>query len=181
MSSIDERICLYHQLFGQAQSIVDSVERVYHKTCEKCGGLIRHWKATEQIWVCGACPGSVPWGFDDHDILKGEVDRSHRPGQHENKIAGLSHFGYHLNRMLRDDFWCYPTQILVGHALTSCTYAEIAQHANLFAWPTRRGGEWSEPMARDYASRARKELRERLSDTPRKSSPKQEPASMRDW
>ena len=179
MSSVDERICLYYQLFGKAQSIVDSTERMYDKACGTCRGNIRHWKSEEKIWVCGACPGGVEWGFKDIDILKGEMVGSRRPGQHEDKIAGLSHFGYHLNRMLRDDAWKWSAQLLIGHALTSCSYEEIAEHANTYGWPTKRGGAWSEDRARRDASLARKELRKRLSDTPKQKLAPQSDASPR--
>ncbi len=164
MSSIDERICLYYQLFGQGQNIVDSTERLYDKHCGTCKGTIRHWRTTEKVWVCGACPGGVLWGFQDIDILKGETDRPRRPGQHENKIAGLAHFGYHLNRMLRDERWRYPSQLLIGHALTSCTYDEIAEHANQYRWPSPNGDPWSESMCKWWADRARGQLRRRISE-----------------
>ncbi len=87
-----------------------------------------------------------------------------RAGEYEDRLVGLVDLGYHLNQMLRDDYWRWPTQVLVGHVVTSCGYAEIAIHANAYEWPTRRGGEWSETMARYAAHGARRELRNRLSN-----------------
>ena len=170
---IDERICQYYQLHGMAQNMVDSTGRVYDKACSKCGFVICHWKATEMKWVCGHC--GADWEYSDVEVLKGEVCRASRngkpipaprAGEYENNLAGLADLGYHLNAMLRDEYWKWPTQILVAHAITSCSYEEIAEHANEYGWLTRRGGDWTEPGARLAAVRARRELVSRLNSPP---------------
>lgn len=166
--TIDERIQAYYQLHGMGQDLVDSTGRVYAPACEECGWQKRHWKEAGELWVCGHCGG--PWPYEDVEVLKGEVCRASvcgrpvpapRPGEFERRLASLAHLGYHLNAMLRDEYWRWATQVLVGHALTSLTYADVADHANRFEWPTR-GAAWTEAGARQRASRARAELRRRL-------------------
>ncbi len=168
--SLDDRIAAYFQLHGQGQDLVDSTGRVYDAACSRCCSVTRHWKPSEEVWVCGHC--GERWGYEDVEILKGEVCRrskqgkpipAPRPGEYENRLVGLVELGYHLNVMLRADHWRWPTQVLVGHAITSCDYREIAIHATAYGWPNRRGGEWTEAGARQAASRARCELRARLS------------------
>ena len=168
--SLDDRIAAYYSLHGCAQNILDSTGRVYDKACSKCGGPTRHWKGSEEIWVCGHC-GAL-WDYEDVELLKGEVCRrsrtrgmvthaipAPRPGEYEERLAGLAHMGYHLNQMLRDDHWRWPTQVLVGYAVTSCGYAEIALHASAYEWA---GIEWSATRCEWAAGRARGELRRRM-------------------
>ncbi len=169
--SLDDQIARYYCLHGAAQCVVDSSGRVYDKACSECGFTVRHWKESEGIWVCGHCP--APWGYEDVEVLKGEVCRrsktrgmvthavpAPRPGEYENRLAGLAHLGYHLNAMLRDGYWRWPTQVLVAHVVTSCGYEEIAIHANAYGWPVQ--GEWTESKCRWWSDRARGELRRRL-------------------
>ncbi len=176
--AIDVQICAYHALLGQGQSIIDSTGTIYSEACE-CGATLRHWKDDGELWVCGKC--GVSWQHDDHDIFKGEVSKqsrngkpvqTSRPGEYEDRLAALAHFGYHLNQMSTDAYWRYPTQVLVGNALTSCGYEEIAIHANAYGWRGRLAhGEvgapeidygWTAARCEDWAGRAAQELSHRL-------------------
>jgi len=166
--NIDVQICAYYSLHGQGQNMVDSAGRIYAKVCEECAGSVRHG-TNDGSWVCGHC-GS-PWGYDDVEIFKGEVARRSRGGkpvpaprlgEYEEALAALAHFGYHLNAMLRDAHWRWATQVLVGNALTSCNYEEIALHANHYGWPTGDDDPWTAVRCEFSAGKARKELRIRL-------------------
>lgn len=176
--SIDVQICAYYQLHGQGQNMVDSRGTVYAKTCASCDFRIRNWKEDGQLWVCGHC--GEKWESEEHEIIKGHVARrsrttgkrchtipAPRAGEYEDRVVGLAHFGYHLNQMLRDGYWRFPTQVLVGFALTSCLYENIAEHANQYGWPTPRmeRNAWSATRCEWWAGRARGELRRRLSST----------------
>lgn len=159
--NVDDLVRSYYGLLGCAQDMVDSRGRVYAKGCGDCGGHLRHWKEAEELWVCGHC--GAPWPWEDRLIPKGEVQRSIRPGEHEERLAGLARFGYELNAMLRSDHWRWKAQVLVGYAVTSATYGDIAWHANECGWPTPHGDrQWTESMARWHAGEARRELRRRL-------------------
>lgn len=165
---LDERILAYYLLHGRALTLVGSTGRVYDPECGDCGARLRHFKPSEQFFVCGRC--GAPWGFADVELLKGEVSSAsrrgrpipaRRPGEAEEPLAEFADLGYHLNAMLRDPHWRWSAQALVAHAITGCTYEDIATHARLWGWPAARG-EWTEAMARNKASKARRELRERL-------------------
>ena len=167
--AIELQICAYHALLGQGQNVIDSTGTIYENLCE-CGAKLRHWKEDGELWVCGKC--GAPWQHEEREIFKGEVCKqsrrgkpipTSRPGEYENRLASLAHFGYHLNQMLDDKYWRYPTQVLVGNALTSCGYEEIAIHANAYEWPTGNDGvAWTEARCEDWAGRAALELSIRL-------------------
>lgn len=176
--SIDLQICAYHALLGKGQNVIDSQGTIFDSACE-CGATLRHWKEIGELWVCGKC--GVPWPHEEREIFKGEVCRqsrngkpvpASRPGEYEDRIVNSAHFGYHLNKLLDDEYWRYPAQILVGNALTSCSYEEIATHANAYGWRGRLGrGElgapeidygWTAARCEDWAERAAIELSSRL-------------------
>lgn len=158
---IDDQIRRYYAFLGKAQDMVDSRGRIYAEKCE-FGHTIRHWKPTEEIWVCGHCPGSKPWPYEDHFIPKGIIQASLRPGEMEERLAGLAGFGYELEKMLRDSFWRWDTQALVAFALTGGPKRVIAEFANTYDWKSRSGKDWTKAMVDNSIRAARKELRARL-------------------
>ncbi len=160
--SLDDHICRYYSLHGKAQSMIEVTGNVYAKECAECGGTLRHWKEDGEHWVCGHCPDSVPWEFEECAIPRGLIRHAPRPGDQERRLADLAPFGHALNQLLRDAYWRTPAQVMVGFALTTCGYAEIALHAIEYEWPSPSGHPWTEAMAEDWAERARIELTRRI-------------------
>ena len=124
---------------------------------------------------------SAKWGHKDHVVPKGKVGRrsktrgmvthavpAPRASDFGNHLAEYAEFGYALNQMLDDDdYWKFPTQILVGYATTTADYSEIADHANRYGWPSRSGKKWTKDMSRDCARNARRELASRIAEPDR--------------
>ncbi len=156
--------------------LVESEGRVYDRLCSACGFDLRFWD--EDRWACGRC--EAKWGYEDRVVPKGKVGRrsktrgmvthavpAPRASDFGNHLAEYAGFGYALNQMLGEDYWKFPTQILVGYATTGADYAEIADHANQHDWPSRSGKDWTAEMARDWAKNARRELARRIAEPDR--------------
>ncbi len=165
--SLDNLVRRYFMLQGRGLDIVDSRGFLYDERCSrvfrdktKCASRLSVWKDTEQRWVCGRCGES--WPLHEAFVLKRVVQRSPRAGEVEARMAELAELGHALNAMLRDSFWRWETQVLVGYALTPATYADIAMHARVYGWKSRSGRDWSEAMAKQGAQRARRELTRRI-------------------
>lgn len=81
-------------------NFIDSTGRVYGKACQSCGFVFRNCnKAT--VWVCGKC--GKPWAYEDHFILKGEVQTPNPPDVFERQNARWVDIGVILHRLLSDE------------------------------------------------------------------------------
>lgn len=81
-------------------NFIDSTGRVYAKACEACGFVFRNCnKAT--VWVCGKC--GKPWKYEDHFILKGEVQTPNPPDVFERQNARWVDIGVILHRLLGNE------------------------------------------------------------------------------
>ncbi len=159
--SLDSAIRTYYNLQGRGLDIVDSRGFLYAKRCDHCGSKLSHWKREEQ-WTCASC--GAAWPMHERFVLKRVVQRSMRAGEVEARMAELAELGHALNAMLRDGFWRWETQVLVGYSLTTATYADIASHACTYGWKSRSGRDWTEAMAKQGAQRARRELARRIAE-----------------
>jgi hypothetical protein len=80
-------------------NFIDSTGRVYDKSCESCGFIYRNCNK-ESVWVCGKC--GKPWLYEDHFILKGEVQTPNPPDVFERQNARWVDIGVILHRLLGD-------------------------------------------------------------------------------
>lgn len=81
-----------------ALDLVDSTGRLYRKTCSKCRSKVRHFKASENCWVCGRC--GTPWPYVDRYMLKGAVDSSPRSRYFDERHSRYFDIGKALARLL---------------------------------------------------------------------------------
>lgn len=78
-------------------NFIDSVGRLYGKACGKCEFIYRNCN-NAGIWVCGKCGEN--WPFEDHFILKGEVQTPNPPDVFERQNARWVDIGVIIHRLL---------------------------------------------------------------------------------
>ena len=174
---IDSLIRRYHAGLAPGARLVEAEGRVYDKVCSACASVTRHWKESEEVWACGHC--GAPWQFADVEVLKGEVGRRHRRGKSVRAVrvddldraavdlVDAAPIGVPLEQMHQDDYWRYPTQLLVLYALYMERYGDVARAANERRWPTRRGDPWTKETVRYWVRQARRELTRRIEERDR--------------
>ena len=78
-------------------NFIDSTGRIYGKDCGTCGFIYRNCNKVG-VWVCGKC--GKPWPYEDHFILKGEVQTPNPPDVFERQNARWVDVGVILHRLL---------------------------------------------------------------------------------
>ncbi len=95
-------------------NFVDSEGRVFGPKCGHCPSKIRHSTAEGRA-VCGKCGAS--WPYVDRFILKGEVQRSTRPGDFGSSNARYFDIARLLHVFLRDGRWQWDARLYVANVL----------------------------------------------------------------
>lgn len=154
----DDALRQYFALRNEAQGLsmdpVDSRGRIYGSACGRCNGPVRHW-TKDRGYVCGHC--GAKWPHEDHEIWKGEVVTSRRPGSAERRIQRQVDLGVALKN-LRHKLPVEAT-LYVAHAVGGISQREIHRTAPV---EVRRGIPWNRYEIGQAIRRAREAWRAEL-------------------
>ncbi len=127
-------------------NFIDSTGRVYAKVCEGCDCVFRNCNKAN-VWVCGKC--GKPWPYEDHFILKGEVQTPNPPDVFERQNARWVDIGVILHRLLENDFtkWNMRLYIATCHGFRIDPQDDQPSLAEMFRelWP-EAPGHWGRRM-----------------------------------
>lgn len=153
-------------------NFIDSTGRVYAKDCEACDYKFRNCNKVG-AWVCGRC--GKPWAFEDHFILKGEVQTPNPTDIFERQLSKWVDVGVVLYNILKDPEFFWDMRLYVA----TCNGFKVDPRrdpvegdearpplADMFVllWPNAPG-PWGRRSMFYRVSRAKKEWTRQLSKT----------------
>ena len=103
-------------------NFVDSEGRVFGPSCDHCRGKKKHENSVGTM-ICADHKCAKAWPYVDRFILKGEVQRSIRPGDFGSTNARYFDIARVLHHFVHDERWQWDARLYVanvmGHSIRS--------------------------------------------------------------